>query len=421
MQADVSQRMIISGELIEYSFNIYFKKVGTDVDNSVLNPGDTLGIIGNSTNGVGLVIAARNAGIKVGVYGDNENTETMELADFRVVGALKDQQQLQNFAERCDVVTYESETIDAAVMSFLAAHTRVPQGTDALEIMQDRSLERAFFSQLNLNVAPSATIVSLDDVYQSIGSIGYPSVLKPIQKGLGQNRQLVIKTQTDIVKAADLLDWGTYMLESLIPFQQELSVIVAKTPTTTEFFPIVENRYRNHELMMTMVPAQIDPAVNDEILRITQEICDNLTYTGVFEVAFFLTKSGNLYVKRIVPAMHASGYVFDRATNISMAEQHLRAIAGLPLTPVKQVLPVVAVYFTTAQTNLMRTQWQIKPNWFFNFYHRTQLQAEKAVMAGHVLVEATSVKDALEQIDDTNIWHQASAETSTETAPETTD
>ncbi|AVK62198.1 phosphoribosylaminoimidazole carboxylase [Lactobacillus sp. CBA3605] len=379
------------------------------MDNSVLNPGGTLGVIGNSTNGVGLVIAARNAGINVGVYGDNENTETMELADFRVVGALKDQQQLQNFAERCDMVTYESETIDAAVISFLAAHTRVPQGTDALEIMQDRSLERAFFSQLNLNVAPSATIVSLDDVYQSIGSIGYPSILKPIQKGLGQNRQLVIKTQTDIVKAADLLDWGTYLLESLIPYQKELSVIVAKTATETEFFPIVENRYRDHDLLETIVPAQIDSAVNDEILRITTEISDNLTYTGIFEVAFFLTASGNLYIKRIVPAMHQAGYVFDRATNISMAEQHLRAIAGLPLMPIKQVMPIVAVYFTSAQLNGIRTQWQIKPNWFFNFYHRTKLQAEKAVLAGHVLIEADSVKDALDQVDDTGIWRLGAA------------
>ncbi|ETY74827.1 5-(carboxyamino)imidazole ribonucleotide synthase [Lactiplantibacillus fabifermentans] len=374
------------------------------MDNSVLNPGGTLGIIGNSTNGVALVIAARNAGINVGVYGDNENTETMELADFRVVGALNDQQQLQNFAERCDVVTYESETIDASVVNFIASKTRVPQGADALEIMQDRSLERAFFSQLNLNVAPSATIVSLDDVYQSIGSIGYPSILKPIQKGLGQNRQLEIKTQTDIVKAADLLDWGTYLLESLIPFDKELSVIVAKNDNATEFFPIVENRYRNHELMATIAPAQIDQAVSDEILRITKQISDNLIYTGVFEVAFFLTQSGNLYVKRIVPAMHQAGYVFDRATNISMAEQHLRAIAGLPLTPVKQLLPVVAVYFTPAQVTGVKTQWQLKPNWYFNFYHRTMLQAEKAPIAGHVLVEADTVKEALDQIDDTALW-----------------
>ena len=374
------------------------------MDNSILNPGGTLGIIGSSTNGVGLVIAARNAGINVGVYGDNENTETMELADFRVVGALNDQQQLQNFAERCDMVTYESETIDASIINFLAAHTRVPQGADALEITQDRSLERAFFSQLNLNVAPSATIVSLDDVYQSIGSIGYPSILKPIQKGLGQNRQLVIKTQTDIVKAADLLDWGTYLLESLIPYDKELSVFGAKSGDTTAFFPTVENRYRNHELVASIVPAQIDAAVNDEMLRITKEISDNLSYTGVFEVAFFLTKSGNLYVKRIVPAMHQAGYVFERATNISMAEQHLRAIAGLPLMPVKQLMPVVAAYFTPAQESGIRTQWQIKTNWFFNFYHRTLLQADRAPVAGHVLVEAPSVKEALEQIEDTSIW-----------------
>ena len=61
--------------------------------------------------------------------------------------------------------------------------TRVPQGSDTLEITQDRLLERAFFEQLNINVAPYATIVSLDDVYQAVSSIGYPCILKPIQKG----------------------------------------------------------------------------------------------------------------------------------------------------------------------------------------------------------------------------------------------
>lgn len=386
------------------------------MDNSILNPGDTLGIIGSSTNGAGLVIAARNAGINVGVYGDNENTGTMELADFRVVGALNDQHRLQGFAERCDMVTYESETVDATVINFLAAHTKVPQGAEALEITQDRSLERAFFSQLNLNVAPSATIVSLDDVYQAIGSIGYPSILKPIQKGLGQNRQLEIKTQSDIVKAADLLDWGTYLLESLIPYEKELSVFVAKSATSTEFFPTVENRYHQHQLLASIVPAQVDQAVNDEMKRITKQISDNLSYTGILEVAFFLTKSGNLYVKRIVPTMHAAGYVFERATNISMAEQHLRAIAGLPLMPVKQLMPVVAVYFTPAQESGIRTQWQIKTNWFFNFYHHTRLQADHVPVAGHVLVEAASVKEALDQIDDTNIWHFNGAPATDESA-----
>lgn len=87
-----------------------------------------------------------------------------------------------------------------------------------------------------------------------------------------------------------------------------------------------------------------------------------------------------------------------------MAEQHLRAIAGLPLMPVKQLMPVVAAYFTPAQESGIRTQWQIKTNWFFNFYHRTLLQAHRAPVAGHVLVEAPSVKEALEQIEDTSIW-----------------
>src|SRR5699024_12671613 len=118
-------------------------------------------------------------GFKVAAYGSNAESPTLREADMAIVGRGNDQLQLQKFAERCDLVIYESEQVSSESIKFIQRFTNVPQGSEALELMQDRLLERTFFEQINVNIAPYSTIVSLDDIYQAISSIGFPCVLKP--------------------------------------------------------------------------------------------------------------------------------------------------------------------------------------------------------------------------------------------------
>ena len=198
------------------------------MEQEILFPGDTLGIIGGNPNGIMLARTAKKMGFTVVVYCSDESNPVLAEADVKMVGKLNEKTKLQDFAQRCDLVTYTSETIDVEAVKFLQRFTRVPQGSDTLEITQDRLLERAFFEQLNINVAPYATIVSLDDVYQAVSSIGYPCILKPIQKGFGKHRKQIIKKQTDIAECADIIDLGTYILESWIPYEKELSLTLAR-------------------------------------------------------------------------------------------------------------------------------------------------------------------------------------------------
>ena len=179
------------------------------MENAMLFPGDTIGIIGDSQNGIMLAQAAKKMGFKVAAYCTGQSVPTLSEADVKIVGRMNDKEKLQDFAQRCNVVTYESENIASETVEFIERFTKVPQGHETLEITQDRLLERAFFEQLNVNIAPYATIVSLDDIYQEIGSIGYPCVLKPIQKGFGKRRQQMITKQTDIARCADIIDFGT--------------------------------------------------------------------------------------------------------------------------------------------------------------------------------------------------------------------
>ncbi|WP_125573679.1 ATP-grasp domain-containing protein [Levilactobacillus huananensis] len=372
--------------------------------NTVLYPGDTIGVIGNSANAAMLVTTARKMGLRVGAYGPDETSEALQLADFKAVGTRKDHDKLQHFAESCAAIVYDSEQVSTEVVKFLSQFTRIPQGTDMLEMMQDRLLERAFFEQLNVNIAPYATIINLDDVYQSVNSIGYPCVLKPIQKEWSHGRELVIKTQTDIAKAAGLLDWGTYILESQIAYDREYSIVVARDQDgNQQAFPITEIASVTEQPVKTWAPAQVDDAVAGEIHRIANEVAQHVSYVGVFEVSFYLTSSGAIYVKKIVPAPSETGYIFEASATVNEFEQHLRAIAGLPLATPQILTPAVTAAFTTDQLSAIRTQWQLKSNWHFTFYHLKKQASDEAM--GHISVQGESVKTILDQLDDTGIWN----------------
>lgn len=371
--------------------------------NEVLFPGDTLGIIGDSSNGIILAQTAKRLGFKVIVYATNEGSPTLADADVKIVGDFSDKAKLQDFAECCDLVMYESEHISSEVIAYLQKFTKVPQGSETLEIVQDRLLERAFFEQMNINIAPYATIVSLEDVYQAVSSIGYPCVLKPIQKGFGPKRQQIIRKQTDIAKCADIIDMGTYILESWIPYNKELSVIMTRDyDGNLAYFPVIETRYKENRLNEAIVPANIQPDVEEEVKRLAGEIVSGLKYVGALEVAFYLTESGSLYVKRIVPALHNSGYVFDKATNVSMFEQHLRTLVKMPLVDVKLVQPAGMVMIEEENIDDIRTQWVLKNNWYYTFFRYPESMRPQP--EGYIIVLAESEMEIKQQIESTGIW-----------------
>lgn len=379
------------------------------MENEVLFPGDTLGIIGDSSNGIILAQTAKRLGFKVIVYATNEGSPTLTDADVKIVGEFSDKAKLQDFAERCDLVMYESEHISSEVIAYLQKFTKVPQGSETLEIVQDRLLERAFFEQMNINIAPYATIVSLEDVYQAVSSIGYPCVLKPIQKGFGPKRQQIIRKQTDIAKCADIIDMGTYILESWIPYNKELSVIMTRDyDGNLAYFPVIETRYKENRLNEAIVPANIQPDVEEEVKRLAGEIVSGLKYVGALEVAFYLTESSSLYVKRIVPALHNSGYVFDKATNVSMFEQHLRTLVKMPLVDIKLVQPAGMVMIEEENIDDIRTQWVLKNNWYYTFFRYPESMRPQP--EGYIIVLAENEMEIKQQIESTGIWDDLSKE-----------
>ena len=371
------------------------------MEDEILFPGATIGIIGESPNGIMLEQAAHKLGFDVIAYGPNEEAPTLRGADVKVVGTYTDQAKLQDFAQRCSLVTYESETIPAQTIAYLSRFTKLPQGSETLEIVQDRLLERTFFEQSNLNIAPYATIVNLDDVYQAISSIGYPAILKPIQKGF--SKKIVIKKQTDIAKCADIIDQGTFILESMIPYQKELAVTMSKDKNgDIKFYPLVEAEYRQGKLHQVLAPAQVDSDVANEIRRLSELVAKQVKLVGVMTLSFFLTETGALYVKRLVTGVNSLGYVFSRAANVDIFEQHLRVLANMPLAQPELIQATGMVMIEQDKREALRTQWLLKTNWHYQFYRYPKSMT--TLNWGHVLVTGESSQAIKEQVAATGIW-----------------
>lgn len=379
------------------------KVVKTVADERILYPGATIGVIGDDQSSVSLIVTAQRMGFKVAMYSLDDTTEAMQVADYKYLGPLADKKALQLFAQRCDVVTYNSERIDPDIVRFLSRYTALPQRDHLLEIMQDRLIERSFFDSLNINMAPYTTVVNLEDVYQGINSIGYPAILKPIQRSLLNGKQLFIQSAKDIVDASGLLDAGTYVLESFIEHQRDYAIVVTRDGAGNRtIFPTAELIYQAGQVTTAFTPPILDPLVDQEMQRIANEIALNLDYVGTFEITFFLSDTGTIYVNKVAPNLGRAGLIFEYAANTNQFNEHLKAIAGLPLTNVLKGLPTVMQVIRRRDFERIKTQWVIKNDWHFSFYQEAGSEPDDIV--GVILIPTESVSQTLKQIESTSIW-----------------
>ncbi len=237
----------------------------------VIYPGQTIGIIGNDQRAYMLALKAKEMGYRAAaiVTPQMQNTSFARLIDSQIDGEFNDYQTLVQLGEVSQVLTYTNELLDETVLEQLAQHYYLPQGSSVLSVTQDRYLEKVFLSDLNINIPPYATVVDVDDIQDAIDSIGYPCILKPIQKGYGKQYQRFIQQPSDLENIEAALELGTYILESWIPDAQELSVMVVKTEDgKCVTLPVIENEFEDHRLKMSLVPARINQDVATEINRL---------------------------------------------------------------------------------------------------------------------------------------------------------
>ena len=286
-------------------------------------------------------IAARRLGYRVHAFEPNPDSPAGQISDVEVNASFSDTAALAEFAAEVDVVSFEFENIPLSAINEVGRTTPVRPRGEVLHICQNREREKSFLRAHGFPHAPFAVVDSADGLAAALKEIGTPSVLKTADFGYDGKGQ--VKLGGNVDAAAVWEKFGARgVLEKWIPFQAELSVVVARgIDGTTVAFPTSENIHKNHILDLSIVPARFDDDVVAEAGRIAERLAVALDVVGLLAVEFFLTKDGTLLVNELAPRPHNSGhYTFDACVT-SQFEQQLRAVCGLPLGAPDLLTPVV--------------------------------------------------------------------------------
>jgi 5-(carboxyamino)imidazole ribonucleotide synthase len=295
-----------------------------------LAPGATIGILGGGQLGRMLSIAAARLGFRCHIFDPAADAPAGDVAQRVTTAGYDDATALRSFATACDVVTYEFENIPAGALDVIEAAVAVHPGRRALEISQDRLLEKRFLRDLGLTTATFAAIDGPDDLAGALAQTGLPAILKTRRFGYDGKGQARIKGGDGQSELATLND-APAIAEGLVTFSREISVIAARGLTgEVVCFDPGENEHRGGILHKTQVPARIPAALGVDAMLLAGRILNALDYVGVMGVELFVA-DGGLVVNEIAPRVHNSGHWTQQGCAVDQFEQHIRAIAGWPL------------------------------------------------------------------------------------------
>ena len=299
-----------------------------------LPAGAMIGILGGGQLARMMCMAAARLGYKTLVFDPDAIAPAAQVASGHVVAKFDDISQLEAFARACDVVTFEFENVPVSAARIIDAITPVRPGVSALEVAQDRFVEKTFLNNAGIVTAPFAVVDNDDDLNAALAAFSGNGVLKTRRLGYDGKGQKVLRQSADETLSGVYAAFGSVplILEGFVAFEREVSVIAARSlGGQVAIYDLAENIHREGILHRSTVPA----LVGDETLTAAKTaavtILEALAYVGVVGIEFFVMPDGSLIANEIAPRVHNSGHWTEAACAISQFEQHIRAVAGLPL------------------------------------------------------------------------------------------
>ena len=284
--------------------------------------GDTIGIIGGGQLGKMMAQSAQKMGFKVICLDPNPDSPCKSVAHEFITAAYDDEEALHELGEKSDVITYEFENISAEQLIRLTQKFNIPQGYQAIQLLQDRLTEKQTLQKAGSKIVPFLPIKEEKDLNVVINQLGYPFIVKTRFGGYDGKGQVLVKNEESIQEAKDLISQQECVAEQFLDIALEVSLTVTiGNQKQITYFPLQENEHRNQILFKTIVPARSDKEqeARDEVNKIINEV----HFVGTFTVEFFIDKSNNLYVNEIAPRPHNSGHYSIEACDYSQFDTHI--------------------------------------------------------------------------------------------------
>jgi 5-(carboxyamino)imidazole ribonucleotide synthase len=313
-----------------------------------------MGIVGGGQLGRMLALAGIPLGYRFRFLEPGPDPPARELGEV-VAAPYDDPEGLDRFAQGLAAVTYEFENVPVEAARRLARLLPVHPAPPALEMAQDRLAEKEAFRQLGIGTAPFRAVDSLGELREGVEELGLPGVLKTRRFGYDGKGQEVLGSPEELEPAWERLGGRPLILEGFVDFRRELSVLAVRGHDgATACYPLVENVHADGVLWESRAPAPgVSVDLQEEARALASRVLEELDYVGVLAVELFDTAEG-LLANEMAPRVHNSGHWTQNGAVTSQFENHVRAVAGLPLGSAEALGP-------SAMVNLLGTVPEMGP------------------------------------------------------------
>ncbi len=310
-----------------------------------------LGILGGGQLGKMLLAETRKYDIHTLVLDPSSEAPCKLGCNEFFQGDLMDYDTVYNFGKRANVLTIEIENVNVNALESLEKEgIKVYPSSKTLRTIQNKSSQKLFYVDHNIPTANFSRFAYKDEILTAIEneSLSFPFVWKSAQFGYDGNGVKIVKTYSDL----DKLSPDECITETLIPFETELAVIVARSVSgKVSTYPVVEMEFHPeaNQVEYVLCPARINSEIAKKAELIALRTSAAFNHVGLLAVEMFLTKNGDVLVNEVAPRPHNSGHFSIEASYTSQYEQHLRAILDLPLGSAESKQSAVMVNLVGAE------------------------------------------------------------------------
>ncbi len=309
------------------------------------DPFPILGILGGGQLGRMMALAAIPMGLKVRFLAPKAAGPMQGLGE-PFVGDWTDADVLRRFGESCSVLTVESEWAPAdAAAAALGPRVPVWPSPATLHRIRHKGRQKAHLVEAGLPVPDFSPCSTLNEAISAADSFGYPVVVKQYERSYDGYGNATVRSDEQLRDAwSDLAADDGLMVEAFVPFEQELSVLVARRPGGEyAIYPVAYTEQRDHRCYAVEVPAVADPASVAEARRIALAAVEAVDGVGLTAVELFHTTDGRVLINELAPRPHNTGHYSIEGSYTSQFENHVRAVLDMPLGVPKLREPVAVM------------------------------------------------------------------------------
>ncbi len=274
---------------------------------------------------------------------------------FETVGDWNNADTVREFISNCDVITLENEFIDYHILECIENSGRkLLPGSASVKMIQDKLIQKNTLSGLGIPVADYCEVNNEEDVKNFAREQGYPVILKSRTMGYDGKGNAKIDGESGIHSAMEMLSKrGKLMCERFIEFEKEIATQAVRS-STGEFriYPVVETVQENHICKYVIADEKGFPEIRKQAEELSRKLLESMSYAGVMGIEMFLC-GDKVLVNELAPRVHNSGHYTIEACGCSQFENHIRAIAGLPLGNTELKVPAAVMINVLGKSDMV--------------------------------------------------------------------